>query len=112
VADHRASLGSLNPPQVVTLPPEIDLGNSGRVADQLRAAFRPGASVVVADLTPTTFCDTSGARILVLASKEAAASGIELRLAVLEGNVRRMMVLLGLDHVLHIYPSVAEALSE
>jgi anti-sigma B factor antagonist len=110
VADHRASLGSLNPPQVITMPAEIDLGNSGRLGDQVRAAFRPGASVVIADLTPTTFCDTSGARVLVLASKEAAAADIELRLAVPEGNVRRMMRLLGLDHVLRLYPSLADAL--
>ena len=106
MTDHRAPA-----PQVITLPAEIDLSNSEQVGNELRAAFRPGASVVVADLTVTTFCDTSGARTLLVASKEASAAHIELRLAVQEGNVRRTMSLLGLDHVLRIYPTVAEALS-
>lgn len=105
MADHRAP-----GPQVITLPAEIDLSNSQQVGNELRAAFRPGASVVVADLTVTTFCDTSGARTLLVASKEASAADIELRLAVQDGNVRRTMRLLGLDHILHIYPTVAEAL--
>ena len=76
MTDHRAQ-----PPQVITLPAEIDLSNSEQVGNELRAAFRPGASVVVADLTVTTFCDTSGARTLLVASKEASAAHIELRLA-------------------------------
>jgi anti-anti-sigma regulatory factor len=46
----------------------------------------------------------------LVASKEASAAHIELRLAVQDGNVRRTMRLLGLDHVLRIYPTVAEAL--
>ena len=105
--DHRAPAG----PLVVKLPPEIDLSNSEQVGKDLRAAFQPGASVVIADLTVTTFCDTSGARTLLVASKEASAAHIELRLAVQEGNVRRTMQLLGLDHVLRIYPTVADALA-
>lgn len=50
---------------VVTLPAEIDMANAGRVDDDLQAAFSPGITIVVADLTATTFCDSLGIGTLV-----------------------------------------------
>jgi anti-anti-sigma regulatory factor len=60
---------------IVPLPAEIDIANAEDVGQQLRAAFAPGVTVVIADLGSTTFCDTSGARQLVLAHKRAARRG-------------------------------------
>jgi anti-sigma B factor antagonist len=97
------------PPQVIAIPDEIDMNNSGLVGDSLRAAFG-SAPVVVADLTCTTYCDTSGARTLLVASQEAAAASVELRVALPDGHVRQMLRLTGLDQLLRIYPTVAEAL--
>lgn len=110
VSDRGHPVGALNPPQVVAFPDEIDLVNSGPFAEQLRAAFASGAAVVVADLTRATYCDTSGARVLLVATKQAAAAQVELRVALPEGNVRRTLRLLGLDSLLRIYSTVAEAL--
>jgi anti-anti-sigma factor len=67
---------------VVTLPAEIDMGNADSVSADLQAAFAPTVTIVVADLTATTFCDSRGIRALVLAQKHSAASGAELRLVV------------------------------
>ena len=108
--DHHHPVGALNPPRVISFPDEIDIGSSGRVAEMLRAAFAGGAAVVVADLTRTRYCDTSGARTLLIATKQATASQAELRVALPDGHVRRTLGLLGLDHLLRIYPTVAEAL--
>jgi hypothetical protein len=59
---------------VVTLPSEIDLANADRVGADLDAAFGPGVGVVVADMSGTRFCDTSGIHALVMAHKRAEAS--------------------------------------
>ena len=97
-------------PAVVTLPAEIDMDNADRVGADLQAAFAPGVTVVVADMTATTFCDSRGVRALVLAHERAAASGAELRLAAPSASVLRVLGVLGLDGWLAIYPSLAEAL--
>jgi hypothetical protein len=47
-------------PAVVMLPDEIDVSNAQRVFDQLSSVFAAGATVVIADLTKTVFCDSTG----------------------------------------------------
>ena len=72
----------LNRPVIVPLPAEIDMANEEDVGEQLRAAFAPGVTVVIADLGSTVFCDCSGVRQLVLAHKRAVASNRELRMVI------------------------------
>jgi anti-anti-sigma factor len=95
---------------VVELPAQIDVTNAQQVGEQLAEALRPGASVVIADLGRTTFCDSSGVRMLVLATRRATASGIRLRLVVTSAAVLRIFELSGLDSLLPVYASVGEAL--
>jgi anti-sigma B factor antagonist len=95
--------------QVVVLPDEIDLVNAGRVEDQLRAALRPGVSAVIADMSATTFADSSAIRALLAVRDAAAASRAELRLVIPAPEVLRILQLLGLDSMLQIYPSLAAA---
>jgi anti-anti-sigma factor len=93
---------------VLALPDEIDITNSRRIGEQLASALTSGAATVVADMTATTFCDSSGARILIIACEQAAATGIRLRLAVPSDQVRHGFALMGLR--LPVYPSIAAAL--
>lgn len=46
-------------------------------------------------MTATVFCDSSWVRILVLASEQAAATGIELRPVALSPAVQRTLRLMG-----------------
>ena len=101
----------LNRPMIVSLPAEIDMANAEDVGKQLRAAFAPGVTVVIADLGSTVFCDTSGARQLVLARKRAIASNRELRVVIPSAGVLRVLAILGIDRVLEIYPDLAAALA-
>ena len=95
------------PPTVIRLPAEIDATNAGRIGEELGSAFAPGVAAVIADMTATTFCDSSGARELLLAHNKATADGIELRMVMPSAGVRRIFQLTGLDQVLAIYPSLA-----
>ena len=99
------------PAVIVTLPPEIDMVNAGRVGQQLGAAFAPGVKTVIADMSATRFCDSSGISMLVRAHKHAAANGARLRLVVGPVAVRRALALVSLDQLLPIYPSLSQALA-
>lgn len=98
-------------PVVVTLPAEIDMANADLISGQLAAAFAPAPRAVIADMTATTFCDSIGIRVLVLAHQQAAATGTELRLLLPRPSVLRVMQVLGIDAVLPIYHSLEEALA-
>lgn len=98
-------------PVVVRLPAEIDMGNSAAVGDELRAALAPGARLVIADMTQTVFCDSSGLRQLALAYRAAADRGIGLCLAGCAPPVERVMSITGLTGLIPAYPSVRDALT-
>jgi len=99
------------PAVVVALPVEIDMANADRVGQQLGSAFTPGVRTVIADMTATRFCDSSGINALVRAHQQAAANGTELRLVVASPAVLRPLTLTGLDDLLPIYPSLSQALA-
>jgi anti-anti-sigma factor len=98
-------------PVIVTLPAEIDVANADAVGERIGAAFAPGVKVVIADMTGTTFTDSIGIRMLVLAWQRATATGNELRLLLPGPAVLRIMTILGLDTVLPIYRSLEAALA-
>src|ERR1700679_2548513 len=98
-------------PVVVVLPAEIDVTNSELVHQRIVAALTPGVDVVIADMTSTTFCDSSGVHAVVFAHEAAVARGIELRLAVSpDGSVRPGLPPIGVGSVVRVFPSLAEAM--
>ena len=99
------------PAVVVALPAEIDLANAARVGQQLGSACTPGVRTVIADMTATTFCDSSGISMLVRAHKQAAANGTQLRLVVRSTAVLRALTLVRMDYLLPICPSLSRALA-
>ncbi len=99
------------PAVIITLPAEIDMATAGRVGQQLASAIAPGVRAVIADLTATTFCDSSGISMLVRAHKQAAANQAQLRLVVRSGAVLRALTLAQVDRLLPIYPNLSQALA-
>ena len=99
------------PSVVIALPAEIDMANADLVGQQLGSALTPGVRTVIADMTATRFCDSSGISMLVQAHKQAAANRTELRLVVLSAAVLRTLTLVGLDHLLPIDSSLSQALA-
>ena len=99
------------PAVVVALPAEIDAASADQVNQQLGAAFAPGVKTVIADMTATRFCDSSGISVLVRAHKQAVANGAQLRLVVLSTAVLRSLRLVQMDYLLPIYPTLSQALA-
>jgi anti-sigma B factor antagonist len=99
------------PAVVVALPAEIDMASADRVGQQLGTAFAPGVKTVIADMTATRFCDSSGIGVLVRAHKQAAANRTQLRLVVHSRVVLRSLRLVQMDHLVPIYPTLSQALA-
>lgn len=98
-------------PEIVTLPDEIDIVNAQPIGDELLAAFGRGVHAVIADMTRTQFCDSSGIRYLLLANDRAAEVGAEFRLVLQSPVVLRALQLLGVDRLFAVYPTLEAALS-
>jgi len=98
-------------PVLVTLPAHIDITNADNVREQVSAALKPGVRIVVADMTGTTFCDTSGVRALLVARHRAARNDAELRLFRPGAAVMRMMELMGADPFVTVCASLKDALT-
>jgi anti-sigma B factor antagonist len=100
-------------PVVVLLPAEIDVTNSEQIHDQLVAALAPGVEVAIADMTATSFCDSSGVHAIMFAHEAAVARGVKLRIAVApDGSVFRVLQLIGASRILSVYSSLSAALDE
>jgi anti-anti-sigma factor len=99
-------------PVVVELPAEIDVTNSEQVYQQLVAVLAPGVDTIVADMTATIFCDSSGVHAIMHAYETAGARDVRIRLAVSPGtSVRRVLQLIGVGHLIPVYPTLEEALT-
>ena len=99
------------PAVIIALPAEVDMASAGRAGQQLGSACAPGVRTVIADMTATTFCDSSGISMLVKAHRLATANNAELRLVVLSTAVLRALTVVRMDLLLPIYPSLSAALA-
>jgi anti-sigma B factor antagonist len=98
-------------PVVVVLPGEIDVTNCEQVYEQLVAVLAPGVDTVIADMTATGFCDSSGVHAIMHAYETAAEREVVLRLAVSpHTSVRRVLQLIGIGRLMPVHESLAEAL--
>ena len=97
---------------VVTLPAEVDVSNVGQIRRDLAAVLAQDASLVIVDMSTTTFCDSAGVTALVRAARQAHAGGAGLRVAASALAVTRVLAITGVDRLIDIYPSVAAALAD
>ena len=96
---------------VVTLPVEIDVTNADTIGEELFAVLNQSAALLVADMSKTNFCDSSGVSALVRAFRRADANGQAMRFVVSTPAVQRVLSISGVDRLVHVYPSVAASLA-
>jgi anti-anti-sigma factor len=91
---------------------EVDLATSAQLHAKLVDLVEVGqAGSVVVDLTPVAFMDSTGLCVLLAAHKRARANGRRVLLVCPEGPVLRVLRLTGMDKVLSIHGSLAEAMA-
>ena len=96
---------------MVTLPAEIDVTNAEAIREELLAVLNRGAVLLVADMSKTAFCDSSGVSALVHVFRRAATSGQAMRLVVSTPAVQRVLSITGVDRLVDVYPSVAASMA-
>ena len=85
---------------VVAAPVELDVASAPTFAGELDAALATGARDIVADFGDTTFCDSSGMKVLVNAAKRAKARGQRFEVRRPSPMLRRMAGILGATSLL------------
>lgn len=111
MSDAKFTAKLVNGIPVVDAPEDIDITNAADLRAALLAPAEQGHKIFVVDMSRTTFCDTAGLHILVLAQKWARADGGEVRLVVPSLNVLRIFTITGIDRVLPRFASVDKALA-
>jgi anti-sigma B factor antagonist len=95
------------PPAVITMPAEIDITNADQVRRALLSAVELQMTVLIVDMSRTTFCDSAGVQAVVAAYRQAAMTGTQLRLVATA--VRRIFTVIGADHLVPVYPTLESA---
>lgn len=112
MAGHRPPASSGARPAVIVLPAEIDIANASQVGALLATACNRESGTVIADMTGTTFCDSTGWHAIASASTRAARHGISLSVVITSPALRRVFTILGLDTVLRAYPDLDIAVAQ
>jgi anti-anti-sigma factor len=96
---------------IAALPAEIDVTNSGDVDGLLAALLGQLPELITADMTGTTFCDSSGIHAIARAHRLAITNGCALRVAIGDSPARRVFELTGLDQVVPMFADVEQSLA-
>jgi anti-sigma B factor antagonist len=96
---------------VVAAPEEVDIANAPDLRSALLEAAADGPRTLVADMTRTRFCDSSGLHTLLAAHKRAQAGGGELLLVIPDAAVLRVFAITGIDRMIPNFTSLDDALA-
>ena len=110
--DGRFPVELVNDVPVVAAPEEIDITNAAELRAALLEAAARGHGTLVADLTRTQFCDSSGLHTLLAAHKRATAEGGEMLLVIPGTAVLRVFALTCVDRIIPNFTTLEEALAQ
>lgn len=96
---------------VATVPVEVDISNADKVRDDLLAVLKEGPTVLVVDMSETTFCDSAGVNALVRVYQQALATGTAVRLVTTTPAVQRVLAVTGVDRLIDTFSAVDAALA-
>jgi anti-sigma B factor antagonist len=97
---------------VVTAAGEIDAATADTVATAVTGALADGYGCVLLDFARVTFIDSTGLGVLVKSHRTAEAAGARFAVVHPTPQTRKLIRVLGLDQLLHIYDSHEEALAD
>ncbi|MFE9687954.1 STAS domain-containing protein [Streptomyces sp. NPDC006285] len=101
---------SVTPRGITVVAPagELDYNSAAALETAITAAGR--LPCVVVDFSHVTFTDSSGITALLRANRNLQAAGGWLRLSSLPDSPLQAMEIVGVDHVIGIYPTLEAAL--
>ena len=90
---------------------EIDASTVGSVETAVRAALDGGHRQVLLDFAQVTFIDSTGLGLLVKSHRRAQSLDAVFAVVHPTPHTRKLMRVLGLDQLLHVYDSSQDALA-
>jgi anti-anti-sigma factor len=93
----------------VAVTGEIDLAVVGRLTARLDAEIDRAPAGLIIDLSAVTFCSSHGLSALVAAGTRSQAAGVACVVVSEQRAVLRPIMLMGLDKILRLRATVAEA---
>lgn len=98
---------------IATVEGEVDASNAGEVGGRLRTLLTNRSSVLVIDLTETTYLDSAGINLLFELSAELEHRQQRLRLVVPPGSqIARIISMVGLDTLVATHATRDSALAQ
>ena len=97
---------------VVTAAGEIDAATADTVADAVAGALADGYQQVLLDFARVTFIDSTGLGMLVKSHRAAETAGARFAVVHPTPQTRKLIRVLGLDQLLHIYDTHEQALAD
>jgi anti-sigma B factor antagonist len=96
---------------VVTVNGKLDMVTVAEFRKTVQDAIAGGAKRAVIDLDGLSYISSAGIGAIAMSANEFKALGGDLRVASPQANVSRVLEICGIDKVVHVHPSVAEALA-
>ena len=97
---------------VVEVRGEVDVAGGPVLAEALERVSADAPALVVVDLTDVPFIDSSGLSVLVVGQRRVAEGGGEVRLAVTNPHVQKVLSITALDEAFTVVDSVDAALHD
>jgi anti-sigma B factor antagonist len=97
---------------VIELKGEVDLYTCPELKDELLRVIGDGATIVVVDLTETTFIDSTGLGVLIRGVERLTTEDGRLAVVCIDPNMVKVFEVTGLDRVFTIYSTREEALAQ
>ena len=95
---------------VVSVFGEADLSAGPEFSRELTKAVETSPDLIVVDLEPTTFIDSTALRVLIQSRKRLEALGGQIRLVCPDRSIWKIFEITGLAEVFPRYPTVSDAL--
>jgi anti-anti-sigma factor len=108
----QASLSVLSRPgfTIARLEGDLDIASTPVLRERLLSVFRPGARLLIIDLSGVPFCDVSALAVLIGTQRRARRLGITVRLAALRPQMAKLLRVTGLASHFTICATLDDAL--
>jgi anti-sigma B factor antagonist len=98
---------------VAAIDGEVDMSNADSLATRLRGLLTNRSVALVVDLSPTTYLDSSGIRLMFELADDLRRRQQELHVVLPEDSpIRRVITLTGLDQAIPTHPALKTALAK
>jgi anti-sigma B factor antagonist len=97
---------------LVTATGEIDAATADSLATAVSAALSGGQKHVLVDFTDVTFIDSTGLGVLVKSHRAAEVADATFAVVHPTPQTRKLIRVLGLDQLLHVYDTYEQALGD